>query len=202
MRIGCRCGMFGTRRQFLAALGTTGATTSAGCSLPVLSSASNQPIGESVSRNGIRATFEEYITTDRAIAVITEGSSPREEQHEAPSGAVFLFSHFIVEHVGENQRNLPTRGLNPPTNQAFRPYYKEELLERPQLDVISDGFKVNGEDLAKYHQVYYDKGLNGSVYDGKVSGWLVNTIPADFESTEATYEVSYGDGTTTWRFTE
>jgi hypothetical protein len=193
--------MFGTRRRFLAALGTTYASTFAGCSFSTLSGVSNYPIGESIERNGVRVTFNKYITSGNAIAVISGGINPRKETHIAPTGAEYIFAHFTVEHVGEQRRNLPNRGMNPPTNQSFKPDYKGESLERPQLDVISDGFELNGEEMAKYASSYYGENLDGRVYDGKASGWLANTISADFEPSDATYDVSYGDGTTTWKFT-
>lgn len=194
--------MIETRRRFLAALGTTSITTFAGCSIPVLSGESVHPVGDSVSRDGVSVTFEEYFTTSKAIAVIKGGANPREEPHKAPAGAEFIFARFTVEHVGEQRRKFPSRGNNPPSNQSFKPYYKGEYLERPQLDIISDGFVVNGEDLAKYDQVYHNKNLDGQVYEGKMSGWLANTIPAGFEPSDATYEVSYAGGTTTWKFTD
>jgi hypothetical protein len=196
-----KCIMHLGRRRFLTALGTTSVATFAGCGFPGLIGDDDvHPIGESVSRNGISVSFEKYRSLK--TTTISLRGAPTTESREAPRGAEFLFAYFHVEHVGEQRKSLPKRGNYPPSNDPFVPYYKEEELERPQIDKISESFRVSGESLRHYDDIYNSKNLDGQVYDGEASGWLVNTIPADFETSETTYEVSYGGGTTTWKFTE
>lgn len=197
-----------SRRQVMSSyatsiIGSTAIFSTSGCMSTGLISDEKIPMGEGVPINGILVTFDEYRTSPSVTGIIEpvqDRADPERREYSAPPGATYLFARFTVEHVGENPRRFPKRVFGSAGNQAFKPYYRDEILDQPMLDEIADKFEIQDEVLPNYVYMLWEKGLQHEVYDGKVSGWLANTITEDFNPSQARYEVSYGDGKTVWSF--
>lgn len=190
-------------RSATSIIGTATLCSISGCTSTSLIPNEKKSIGEAVAINGIQVTFEEYTTSASVTAIIEpvqDGVEARRKEYSAPPGATYLLARFTVEHVGENARRFPKRVFGKVGNQAFKPYYRDEILDQPDLDQFADKFEVNGIVLPHYVYMLFEKGLQNEIYDGKVSGWLSNTIPENFEPSQAKYEVHYGSGKTVWGF--
>lgn len=197
------------RRPFLT---TVGAATLSGCQAVLPESGSDiYEFGETVEHDGLAVTPEAYTTADAVTLHVSDSmrDGTRAESLSAPEGAEYVLTRLVVEHVGENQREFPTRRTA--GHRDIYHYYRDERLSTETLEAVSETIEVDSHHLPVYQHVLQTEGLTGSVYSGQAAGWLINEIPTGFDPEEAALEIVWDEPevfedeepeTTTWRFTE
>jgi len=71
-------------------------------------------------------------------------------------------------------------------------FYKGERLDEGKYEDVSEAFIISDSRLPNYIHVLLNNELNGAIYSGKASGWLINEIPEEFDPAEATIKVTWG----------
>lgn len=179
------------RRRFLLA---TSAITLTGCSelnnITGGNGNKSKELGESVSHRGVKVTPDAWITS-RSVRYDIEDTNHIMSK-EAPQGATFLLTHLSVKHVGEQERAFPNRGSMNPGGDPIRVSYDGEKMDIPQEGDLTKSFIIEDTNLTSYVFKIRNNNLNQAVYDGSVSGWVVNEIPEGFSVSDAEISIEWG----------
>ncbi|WP_247731120.1 hypothetical protein [Halovivax limisalsi] len=179
------------RRAFLAAAISTVSIGLAGCSgvLESVTGGGTNEFGDPVEYRGIEITPMHWFTAGK----VGWDTSHTVLETTAQSGATLLLFGVEVAHVGENERQFPSRasGYGHGTGD-IRVMHNGEETSHPRPMTAAESLKVGGKSLTHYEKAWRQEAMS-SVYSGvKISGWLVNELSANFEPVDVELVIEWG----------
>lgn len=154
-----------------------------------------QPLGDPVTYRGLRVTPDVFAVADRVTYELA--GSDRTVDQRARDGERYLLTRLTVERTGDNVRLFPLRGsIENRRSDWIQHFYGGDLLENGRREEEAEAFRVREARLPNYLGAFIrsDTALLG--HADRLSGWLINVVPAGFTPGRTAVEITWGPSST------